>query len=405
MVREFLETYYETRKNKRRSKDSVEFEMHFERNILRLVQELTDHTYTPSSYTFIVDHPRPREVFACDMSLRLIDHYLDARLRWPLESELTDRTFNNRIGYGGIEAINTLISDIYDVTRGFAKDAWIIKMDLKGYFPNADQGIVYGQLISLVERLYHGDDIDLVKYLIMISVFSNPTKDCRRVSPLWAWDDYPKEKSLFTKPDGIGGVIGRLLWQICMNYYINDIDHYVVDDCGLHYCRFVDDIAIVTDDKEACLALIPTIRQMLADKGCTLHPKKFYCQHYTKGVEFIGATIKRDRVYVNRRTVRNAFDHLREFNRHPRVRNLEGFMCSMNSYLGIFKGRNAHRITQRFIASVDSRWWRWCHYNKERQCIQANDGCTHRELVLKRYGINLKVKRHDNKRKNQRPRG
>lgn len=136
----FIEAYYTTRKNKRRSADSVEFELHWERNLVRLMNGLEDHTFTPSAYTFIATRPRPREVFACEMALRVVHHYIDMRIRPLLESEMTDRTFNNRVGYGAIEAVNCVISDIYDVSQGFTKDAWIIKMDLKGYFSERESG-------------------------------------------------------------------------------------------------------------------------------------------------------------------------------------------------------------------------------------------------------------------------
>ena len=398
-VSDFRDAYYVTRKNKRRSKDSVEFELHFERDVLRLIDDLECHTFEPSSYTFIVRRPRPREVFACGMALRIIDHYIDERMRGHMERELTARTFNNRIGFGGMNAINTLISDIYDVSQGFTRDAWVIKMDLKGYFPNADQRVVYQQLSDLVDRTYQGDDKDLLQYMLMRSVFSNPTKNCRRISPRSAWDDYPKEKSLFSKPDGIGGAIGRLLWQLAMNYYLNDVDHFMVDTCGLHYLRFVDDMVIVTDNKEACLSLVPTIREMAAEKGCTLHPKKFYCQHYTKGVEFLGSHIKMARVYVNNRTVRHAFERVHQFNRlRPTPRRLESFLSSMNSYMGIFKGRNAFNIMQRFIEAVDPKWWELCHVDRERWCLLANEGYRHNELIIKKF--NLKIHKHEHKRKN-----
>ena len=400
MIEDFIDAYFVTRKNKRRSRDSVEFEMHFERDILRLIDDLQNHTYTPSSYTFIVDSPGPREIFACGMSLRIIDHYIEHRLHDIMEYALTDRTFNNRLGYGGVAAINTLISDIYDVSKGFTRDAWVIKTDLKGYFPNAIREVAYQQLSSLMEENYHGKDIDLMRYMLLLSIHSDPTRDCYRASPIEKWSDYPREKSLFTKPAGIGGAIGRLMWQLAMNYYINDVDHFMIDECGMHYIRFVDDIVIVTDNKEGALTLVPKIRAMVEEKGCTLHPKKFYCQHYTKGVEFLGSHIKKDRVYVNNRTVRNALSKVAYFNSiRPAPRRVESFICSMNSYLGIFKGRNAYNITKRFIARINPAWWKYCHFNEERQCIQANEGYGHVELICRRYNLILKKKKNDNKRK------
>ena len=224
-----------------------------------------------------------------------------------------------------------------------------------------------------------------------------------RRCPIYKWDDIPPEKSMFTKPDGIGGAIGYLIWQNAMNFYLNDIDHLVVEQWGLHYVRFVDDIAIVTDNKECALAMIPELRRRLADMGCELHPKKFYCQHYTKGVEFIGATIKMDRVYVNKRVIRNAFRSVRQFNRCVRISKLESFISSMNSYLGIFKTRNGYAIARNLIDTVNPKWWKYCHFNKERVCIQPNDGYHPTELLMRKY--HFKIKKYGrNQKKNQRSR-
>ena len=141
-----LQAYFQARKNKRRSKDSVEYELHYERNLLQLMHDINSRTFQPTAYTFISMRPQPREVFACEMAMRIIHHYIDIRLRPLIENRLTNRTFNNRKGFGQVAAVNQLISDIYEVTEGFTKDAWIIKTDIQGYFPNAVQQIVYDQL-------------------------------------------------------------------------------------------------------------------------------------------------------------------------------------------------------------------------------------------------------------------
>ena len=56
--RAFIDAYYTTRKNKRRSEDSVLFELHWERDLARLMRELEDHTFSPSAYTFVAQRPR-----------------------------------------------------------------------------------------------------------------------------------------------------------------------------------------------------------------------------------------------------------------------------------------------------------------------------------------------------------
>jgi len=331
------------------------------------------------------------------MGMRIVHHYIDIRLRPLIEARLTDRTFNNRIGFGQNVAINQVIEDIYEVSKGYTEDAYIIKMDLCGYFPNANQDIVYRQLVDLVQKEYHGDDKDDLLYMIAASVFSYPTRHCERISPLWKWQQIPDSKSLFRKPDGIGGAIGHLIWQNAMNYYLNDIDHWMVDECGLHYSRFVDDMVIVTDNKEAALAMIPLLRERLAVYGCTLHPKKFYCQHYTKGVQFIGAYVKPGRITLKRRTIRNAENAVRQLNRRIGEGHIDTLLQRLNSSLGLFKTRNGHNASLALIKKLNPRWLKYVQFNPHRTCMEATKGHTFNERLRRKF--HLKKVKNDTRRK------
>ena len=218
MVRleDLIEAYYTTRRNKRRSTDSVHFELHWERNLLRLLDAINSRTFQPTAYTFITTKPRPREIFACDMEMRVIHHYIDIRMRPIIEGELTRRTFNNRVGFGQNVAINQVVEDIYDVSKGFTRDAWIIKMDLSGYFPNARQDVVARQLTSLAQAKYEGDDKDDLLYMIQRAVFSAPTRHCYRLHRATCTGSFPgatSTSSRETKPVHTGRLRRRKSWN------------------------------------------------------------------------------------------------------------------------------------------------------------------------------------------------
>ena len=108
-----MDAYKTARRNKRRSADSVDYELHAERNLSRLYDALCDRSLTPSAYTFVTMKPRPREVFACEMGMRIIHHYIDIRMRPLIEARLKERTFNHRLGSGPDEAVNQLAEDIF----------------------------------------------------------------------------------------------------------------------------------------------------------------------------------------------------------------------------------------------------------------------------------------------------
>lgn len=383
--------YLHTRANKRRSADSVAFELHWERNLFNLLEAINTRTLKPTAYTFITSHPRHREVFACSMEMRIVHHYIDIRLRPLLEARMTRRTFNNRVGMGQNVAINQLIEDIYDVSHGFTTDAWIIKLDLRGYFPNANQDITFNLLREVVETDYHKADREDLLYLIERSIYAFPQRHCYRKSSPHMWQYIEKGKSLFEKPDGIGGAIGHLIWQNTMNYYLDDIDHWLVDELQLRYCRFVDDMVFVTDNKDAFLAyVIPLLREKLKAKGCEMHPQKFYCQHYTKGVEFIGSHIKMDRVYGNSRCLRNAMTRIHQLNKAICPANIDSAIASFNSYLGLFKTRNGYNQCMKIIRAIFPRWERYLEYDPRNIKVVAKEGFKRSQRLRKKYHIHAK---------------
>ena len=386
-IEDIIEAYMTARRNKRRSPDQVEFELHWERNCVRLYEDVINRRVRPTAYIFVTTIPRPREVFASDMSTRILHHYLDMRLRPLLEKRMSDHTFNNRVGMGQNACQNALISDIYEVSHGFTRDAWIVKVDMSGCFPNISQDIAYKQLEEVVVTDYDGADKEEVLYMLNVCIFSYPTHHCYRKSPLSAWRDIPDSKSLFRKRDGIGAAIGHLIWQNAVNYYFHEIDEWVLS-LDIKYERFVDDMVFVTDNKEAFLPyVLPEIRKRLATLGAMLNEKKFYCQHYTKGVEWIGCHIKMDRVYPNERIVRRGIAKAIKLNRRIKPGRVPHLLASINSYLGICKNMNGYNQAWRILKHLSPKWRQYVRFNRRRACLQAQPDYNHRNRIIKQFKL------------------
>ena len=200
-IEDIIEAYRVARRNKRRSPDQVEFELHWEAKCWDLYEAVVNRRVHPTAYTFITDFPKPREVFASDMGTRILHHYLDIRLRPLLELRMSSHTFNNRVGMGQAACQNALLTDIYEVSRGFTRDAWIVKIDMSGCFPNIRQDIAYKQLEEVILKDYVGEDKDELLYMLQVCVFSYPTHHCYRKSDMSKWEHIPAYKSLFGKPD------------------------------------------------------------------------------------------------------------------------------------------------------------------------------------------------------------
>lgn len=386
-IEDIIQAYMAARRNKRKSADQVEFELHWESNCLRLYDDIVNRCVMPTAYTFITDYPKPREVFASDMATRILHHYLDLRLRPLLEKRLSPHTFNNRVGMGQCAAQNALVSDIYEVSQGFTHDAWIIKVDMSGCFPNIRQQTAYEQLEEVIIKDYEGQDCDELLYMLQVCVFSYPTHHCYRKSPREKWQQIPDRKSLFKKPDGIGAAIGHLLWQNAVNYYFHDIDEWLMV-MGVRFERFVDDFVFVTDNKQAFLVyFMPELRRRLADLGARLNERKFYCQHYTKGVEFLGCHIKMDRIYPNRRIIRRGIEKAHRLNRRINGNRVERALSTLNSYLGICKNVNGYNQAMLILRELSAKWWECLTFDRRRVCIQALPDYSYRNRIINKFHL------------------
>lgn len=91
----------------------------------------------------------------------------------------------------------------------------------------------------------------------------------------------------------------------------------------------------------------------------SLHPQKFYLQHYTKGVKFIGAVIKPNRIYIGNRTKGNLYNKI--FKTLPYMAKsvantldtLPKFASSINSYFGIMRHYNTYRLRSGVLNMLD----------------------------------------------------
>ena len=339
---------YKARSNKRRSRDSVAFEQNLERNLYSLWKSINERTFrADSNYAFVVSYPKPREIFATEMKNRIVHHYLDWRLRPIYKSVLSDRTFNNRKGKGLHKAIDTYRNDIAELTDNYTKDAWCAHVDLKGYFPNANVEIALAQQLELIDKYYYGDDKDDLRYMMTVCMRSDPARNCMVFVPRSEWDAIAPEKSLFNKPVGVGAAIGFLCWQNAMGLYINDVVKWLQSFDFMRVVVFVDDIYIVTRDKDKFLSLMPEFRQRLSMLKVELNEKKFYCQHYSKGIMCLGTMLKFGRRYIKNKSFNNAMRKIDVLS--VNTDGAKRILCSMNSHLGMLKNIEQKRRMSEFV--------------------------------------------------------
>ena len=366
MVRDedMFEAYYQCCRHKGGSLSKIEYSLSSRKDLIRLVDEVNDRTYRPStSITFVVTNPKYREVFAASFRDRIIHHYLAIRIEPLLEAVFGDRTFNCRKEKGVLFGINMLKEDIKQCSEGYTKDCWIMKLDLKGFFMSINKPLLDRLLVDFITRYYEGADKEDVLWLTHLIVMHRPELDCVRRSDPEKWTHLPPNKSLFTNDPDCGLAIGNLPSQLFANFLLNILDWYIDTELGLKYHgRYVDDFYIVHTDKKELLDSVPKIRQILKERCMvSLHPDKFYIQHYSKGIKFTGAVVKYGRVYPANRTVGNFTNAIYKLNHAREVEGVTKCIQSINSYLGILIHMDSYAIRRKILGMIDRRLFKYIY--------------------------------------------
>ena len=336
-----FELYFQCRKNKRYSFGALTFEVDFENNLMQLYRELQTKTWHPGSCNcFIVDKPVKREIFAAPFKDRIVHHILFSELEPCFEKYFIHDSYACRKGKGTHMAIKRLFHFINSQTCNNSQEAWILKMDIKGFFMNIERKKLYEKLELFIETKYRQsllekletdknkkfkgqwifdlkeieEKLSFVKYLTREIVFNDPTCSVNYKSPKRAWEGLPKDKSLFTTKTGYGLPIGNLTSQVFANFYLTEFDQFLKEELGL-----------------------------------TLHPKKIYLQPAKIGVPFLGAYIKPNYIMAGKRVLKNFMQKARGYeklaqNHKPSKEELNEIQASINSYLGIMRHYKSWRF-------------------------------------------------------------
>ena len=366
--------YFNARKNKRNTINALAFEKHLENNLFKLRDEIISYQYTPKpSICFIVDRPVKREVFAADFRDRVVHHLIYNYISPIFEKVFINDSYSCRKGKGTHYGIKRIDHFIRSCSQNYTQDCYILKLDIRGYFMSMNRTLLYEKVKQELLKRRKGIDFDLelVLYLIEKTIFNDPTKSCIIKGKKDDWQGLPKTKSLFHAKENCGLPIGNLTSQLFGNVYLNDFDHFVKRDLGIrYYGRYVDDFVLVHSSKHYLQSCIEHIRTYLKENlFLDLHPDKVYLQHFSKGVQYLGAIVKPHRIYVGNRTKGNCYEAIGKQNQiardhKPTKEEQQAFQSSMNSYLGIMKHYKTYKLRKKMTRNDVSSFWENIFYAK-----------------------------------------
>lgn len=297
--------YLTARRGKRSTASVSRFEENLGLELSRLMEELTDGSYTPRPYrTFWVHEPKKRLISAPAFRDVVVQHAI-YKIIYPL----FDRTFIHdsygcRVGKG----THLAADQAQRFLRQCQPDSYILQLDIRKFYYSIDRTI----LMVLVEK-----KIKDQRLLRLLEMFTRDTSDK-------------------------GVPIGNLLSQLFALIYLNTLDHFVKRELeAKRYVRYVDDFIIFGLGKEEAIELRDTLTEWLRNTLClelsrwSIHPVK-------RGVNFVGF-----RTWQCTRTVRR--HSLHNFGRALRA----GKIDSLVSILGNAKRSATYRhMARRLICEA-----------------------------------------------------
>ena len=356
-------------RNKKRRFDAARFHYNL-KEIFDLEDKIRNHIYVPgTSVCFVLNYPRYREVFAAKYRDR-VGHHLIAPFILSVSEKVHEHNGNISHGNRCNHSAQTAAEQIQKNLREYP-DGVVATMDVSGFFMNIVRIMAYDVFVDFSKKFvptgYSDDEVTELLRLLYIFIMHDPTSDCLRHSPISAWDNVAKNKSLFGN-DGKGLPIGNFYSQLIANLVLAVWGMAILAlglDCKI--TQFVDDMCIVAANAD----IIPKVREeserVLSSLGLTLHPTKFYIQPVRHGVQFCGRVIYEDRMYIGNRTVRACKNSIRLAIEHCSLENAYKLQCSFNSYVGFMCHCRSFKIQQMLMQMIlDSEYKQWLYFKEYR---------------------------------------
>jgi len=336
-IDEVLHAYEKCRRTKRNSEGAIEFEVNFSRNIMAIYHAVRAQTWKPSGHMcFVVENPKPREVWASTFADRVVHHICYHRLRPRFEPYWIATTFACIQGRGTSAASDWAERSARRVTQGWSQPAWLLQADIKNFFPRIHRQTLHDMLAP---RIYEPWLASLVDEIINVDVTQNAhfpgDRSLLRI--------IPRHKSLWHAEPGRGLPIGNLTSQFGANVYLDCMDQRIArSGVARHYGRYVDDIVLMDPDIDNLRAAYRIIVKDLSGLGLELHPDKTRCIPVADGFDFCGRYILPHRTYLRRRTVKRGNQAISNMqgNRHKGE--------TLTSYLALARPCNSRSLRKQW---------------------------------------------------------
>ena len=380
--------WVQARRGKRPSANQLAFASRWLDALQHLHQRLRAGTWLPHrTVSFVVQHPKTREIHAPDFADRVLHHWLVARLEPIFERVFIHDSYANRAGKGSHAAVDRLQAFM----RQRNGQGWFLQLDVHNFFNSIHRPTLYALLKTrigkntvapgkpygpLAAKPQHPAPWPVQHAMALQSL-------CHKLlaQPVQEWcadrvaaAQVPAHKRLCNAAAACGLPIGNLTSQFFANVYLNELDQYVKHTLKVrHYVRYVDDFVLLSHSRDELQQWHLQIDRFLRERLHLRLKDQHRLAPLGQGVDFLGYVHPNHRL-VRRRVVAHCKDklmqwaqrHVSERHGNPRVPNqgtaalhihasaadLGHLQHLLASYWGHFSHANSvrlrHALVQRF---------------------------------------------------------
>lgn len=336
-----LLAYKKASKGRKSSPAVIDFAFNLENELLKLLQELETKSYRPGDYrSFHIHDPKKRMISAAPFRDRVVHHALCNIIEPVLDKRLIFDTYANRKGKGTHEAIRRC-------QKYMRQFDFVLKSDIKKYFPSIDLGILKEQLRRVIGCR---DTLCLIEIIIDNSNAQETQ-----------FDYFPGD-NLFTPSQRRKGLpLGNLTSQYFANFYLNSFDHFIKETlCAEGYVRYVDDFVIFAADKQTLIRYKRAIEDYLGSHlRLIIHPQKSQSRPCSKGVTFLGQRIFRTHRLLEKENVRRFWQRYKQNIKELQKGKIgfEDIEISLNSWKGHVSQANTYHLVNKIKQHIRVEGW------------------------------------------------
>lgn len=239
-------------------KSVIDYTQHGLHRLTLLKQDIDRGTYRPiEGYKFTVYEPKKRDIISTRFRDRvpqrsLVDNYLYGEVC----RHFIDENCACQTGKGTDYARNLLKENLRKFYREYGTNGYVLKLDVKSFFGSIDHQVAKELMRGMIR-----DD--------------------------WAYQMVVDEIDCHSATVGLG--LGSQLNQLIALAILNDLDHILTEQYGARfYVRYMDDIIILCQSREALVAMRAAAEEELARKKLRLSEKKTQIAPITQCIHFLG---------------------------------------------------------------------------------------------------------------------